>query len=315
MDTGPLRPSAFAALGVAALLAVDPSIVSAQALANRARRRLLYAPAKWGPWPEPRLTYANARIPEAMMALGATMSDDVLFSRGLTLLEWLVDVERGDGHWSFTPVDGRGPGDPLPGFDQQPIEAAAMADAAYRAWQLTGDDKWADAVLGTGHWLMGANDTGVPLYDPETGGCADGLEHDGVNANRGAESTLSGLMVLLRCRDVASGYEPLKQPLLVDNGSPDRPIGGTVGQQNGPVSTSVGPLHKDHTIDVTRSLPIERRDQQRFRKDRQHPSGRGIEERHIGRVHPVDGQFVIEEHQPRVRLDRRCTGPDADGTG
>ncbi len=314
VDTGPLRPSAFAALGVAALLAVDRSVTSAQALANRARRRLLYAPPKWGPWPEPRLTYANARIPEAMMALGAAMDDDVLFSRGLTLLEWLVGVERCDGHWSFTPVGGRGPGDPLPGFDQQPIEAAAMADAAYRAWQLTGDARWADAVIATGRWLMGANDAGVPLYDRETGGCADGLEPGGINANQGAESTLAGLTVLLRCRDITSDNEPLKQPLLIDNGSPDRPIASTIGQKNGPVGTSVGSLHEDHTIDVAGPFPIKQRDQQRLRKNRQHASGRGIDERHIGGVRPVDGPLVIEEHQARVRLDRRCTGPDAEST-
>ncbi len=314
VDAGPLRPSAFAALGVAALLAVDPSIISAQAVAARTRRRLLYAPAKWGPWPEPRLAYANARIPEAMMALGAVVSDDVLFSRGLTLLEWLVDVERCDGHWSFVPVGGRGSSNLLPGFDQQPIEAAAMADAAYRAWRLTGDDQWAEFVLDTGRWLMGANDTRVPLYDRGTGGCADGLQPGGVNANRGAESTLSGLTVLLRCRDVASDYEPLKQPLLIDDSSPDRAVGGTVGQENGPVGTSVGSLHEDDTIDVAGSLPIEHGNQQRLRKDRQHPSGRGIEERHIGGIRPVAGPLMIEEHQSRVRLDRRGTSPHAKGT-
>lgn len=313
VDVVPLRPSAFAAIGVAALLAADPSILSAQAVAGRTRRRLLCAPAQWGPWPERRLTYANARVPEAMMALGAAVGDDVLFSRGLTLLEWLVGVERCDGHWSFTPVGGRSPSDLLPGFDQQPVEAAAMADAAYRAWRLTGDARWADAVLDTGRWLMGANDAGVPLYDSGTGGCADGLQRGGVNANRGAESTLSGLMVLLRCRDVGSDCEPREQPLLIDNGSPDGPIGGTIGQENGPVGASVGSLHKDHTIDVAGPLPIEQRNQQRLRKDRQHPSGRGIEERYVGGVRPGAGPLVIEEQQPRVRLDGRCTGPDAEG--
>jgi hypothetical protein len=37
----------------------------------------------------------------------------------------------------------------------------------------------------------------VPLYDPTTGGCKDGLHPDRVNENQGAESTLSFLMALL----------------------------------------------------------------------------------------------------------------------
>ena len=315
VDPDPLRPSAFAALGAAALLAVDPSITPARVMAHKASRRLLDAPAQWDPWPEPRLTYANARVPEAMIALGLAIGDDVLCSRGLALLEWLGDVEWGDGHWSFTPVGGRGPSDPRLGFDQQPIEAAAMADAAYRAWRLTGEVRWADAVLDTGRWLTGANDTGVPLYDPETGGCADGLEPDGVNANQGAESTLSGLVVLMRCQDVASDHQPLKQPLLVDDSAPDRPIAGTIGQEYGPVGTSVSALHENDTIDVAVALPIEQGDHDRLWMNRQHPSGRGIEERHIGGVRPVGGPLMIEEQQPRVRLDRRGTGPYAEGAG
>ena len=40
-------------------------------------------------------------------------------------------------------------------------------------------------------WFLGNNDLGVSLYDPLTGGCADGLQEDGVNRNEGAESTLA----------------------------------------------------------------------------------------------------------------------------
>ena len=46
-------------------------------------------------------------------------------------------------------------------------------------------------------WFLGKNDLQVPLYDPTTGGCRDGLHPDRVNENQGAESTLSFLMALL----------------------------------------------------------------------------------------------------------------------
>ena len=40
----------------------------------------------------------------------------------------------------------------------------------------------------------------VPLYDPRTGGCRDGLHADRANENQGAESTLSFLLALLEMR-------------------------------------------------------------------------------------------------------------------
>src|SRR5882757_4071434 len=170
------RAMAFAALGAAELLAVKPD--------NGAARKLITdyaasAPAPnndpaW-PWPEPRLAYANAVIPEAMIAAGTALDDSTLRQRGLDLLAWLVELETADGHLSPTPVGGRGAGDARPGFDQQPIEVAALADACARA-----------AVV----------DAGQVMWDPETGGGYDGLHADGVNRNQGAESTLAVISTL-----------------------------------------------------------------------------------------------------------------------
>lgn len=71
-----------------------------------------------------------------------------------------------------------------------------MADACSRAWSLTGDSRWKDRVERAARWFVGANDVGAALYDPHTGGCADGLGPDYTNLNRGAESTLAALAVL-----------------------------------------------------------------------------------------------------------------------
>jgi hypothetical protein len=38
------------------------------------------------------------------------------------------------------------------------------------------------------NWFLGHNDLNMPLYDPKTGGCRDGLMADGINQNQGAES-------------------------------------------------------------------------------------------------------------------------------
>ena len=107
------------------------------------RRSVRWATDADWPWPEPRLSYANAVLPEALLAAGRSARRDPRSSRTVSrLLRWLLDRETVDGHLSPTPVGGAGPGDRPPGFDQQPIEVAAMADACARAAAVTGDADW-----------------------------------------------------------------------------------------------------------------------------------------------------------------------------
>lgn len=190
------RANAFAVLGASEVLRSWPDHRHARHLLERSVGHLLVRDdARW-PWPEERLAYDNARIPEALLAAGAHLADDGMVDAGLLLLEWLAATETRDDHFSFAPVDGWALGEPRPGFDQQPVEAAAMADARIRAWSMTGDNRWKDRVGLAAGWFLGANDTGATLYDPQSGGCGDGLEHDRVNQNRGAESTLAALAAL-----------------------------------------------------------------------------------------------------------------------
>jgi hypothetical protein len=50
----------------------------------------------------------------------------------------------------------------------------------------------------TAAWYFGANNSGLPAYDPTTGRTVDGIEADGrVNHNAGAESTIHGLLSML----------------------------------------------------------------------------------------------------------------------
>lgn len=144
-------------------------------------------------WFEPRLTYANARIPEAMIRVGAAVGDSRITQDGLDLLEWLIGIELLDGHFSFTPVGGRGPFDQPPEFDQQPIEAWAMVDACHAAAQVDNSSLWTRHLETGASWFLGNNDLGVWVYEPSSGAGFDGLCPAGVNRNRGAESTLAAL--------------------------------------------------------------------------------------------------------------------------
>jgi hypothetical protein len=188
-------------LGAAEVLSAWPCAAAARSLLEAAASRLgsLSPDPNW-PWPQARLAYDNARIAEARFAAGLAIGDQGLLAEGLHLLDWLVQVETCGDHFSFTPVGGRGPGDPRPAFDQQPIEAGAMADACARAFDATGEEPWAAACVRAAAWFVGANDVGVTLLDAVTGGCRDGLEADGRNANQGAESTLAMISALQQAR-------------------------------------------------------------------------------------------------------------------
>lgn len=202
------RATAHAAIGAAEVLDAHPGDAPALALLREAARSLPrpLTHADW-PWPESRLTYANALIPEALIATGAALNDDALLADGLRLLTWLVDAETLEGRFSFTPTGGRGPGDPRPAFDQQPIEAASFVEACARAFDLTRDRSWIEPIERAVVWFLGENDAGVPLLDLLTSGCADGLEPAGVNRNEGAESTLMLVTALQHAERLAGPGE------------------------------------------------------------------------------------------------------------
>ena len=194
------RANAFAMLGAAQIIEASPGHPLARQLLQRGSEHIRPGQDPEWPWPEERLAYDNARLPEALMTAGVHLGDEPLIEEGLGLLQWLVVVETRDGHFSFTPVGGWAPGERRPGFDQQPVEAGAMSDACATAWSVTGDPVWRDRVILAGRWFLGANDTGVALYDVTTGGGRDGLTPDGTNQNQGAESTLAALSSLQRAR-------------------------------------------------------------------------------------------------------------------
>ena len=66
-----------------------------------------------------------------------------------------------------------------------------MISACLSAFHLTSDPIWSREALRAFEWFLGRNDLAMPLYDPITGGCGDGLHSDRVNENQGAESTLA----------------------------------------------------------------------------------------------------------------------------
>jgi hypothetical protein len=189
-----LRSMAYAALGAAQVLMSAPDHDGARELLVDFVSQVGRCRAGDPPWPEDRLSYANARIPDALLASGAALGDSDIVRRGTDLLDWLVEAQMVDGHLSPVPSGGSSVAAVQRGFDQQPIEVTAVADAAARAFALTGQVHWRDTLAVAAGWFEGVNDLGTPMHDPATGGGFDGLTVGGPNLNQGAESTIAWLL-------------------------------------------------------------------------------------------------------------------------
>ena len=97
------RATAHALVGAAELVVSDERCVSARSLVEDGLASLPRGTdnERWM-WPEPRLAYGNALLPEALIAGGHAIGDDDAVNEGLRLLRWLVDAETLGDHFSFT---------------------------------------------------------------------------------------------------------------------------------------------------------------------------------------------------------------------
>jgi hypothetical protein len=150
------------------------------------------------PWFENVLSYDNAKLPHALIASARSSGNERAMSLGLQSLAWLLEQQKSPTG-CFRPIGCNGffeRGRERAHFDQQPIEAQATLTACIEAYHATEDPVWLKETRLAFEWFLGANDLGLDLYDPKTGGCHDGLQEDRVNLNQGAESTLAFLLSL-----------------------------------------------------------------------------------------------------------------------
>jgi uncharacterized protein YyaL (SSP411 family) len=157
--------------------------------------------ADWS-WFEDRLTYCNARLPQALLVSASRMGDEDMAKVAERSLEWLVSHHvAADG--TFAPVGTNGfyvRGEKRATFDQQPVEACAMVSACLDAHRVTGQQRWLEHARRAFHWFLGQNVLQAQVHDARTGGCRDGIHVDRLNENQGAESTLSFLTALVELR-------------------------------------------------------------------------------------------------------------------
>ena len=208
-----------------------------------ARRFIDHMSSEW-PWCEDVVTYANAKLPHALLMSGKWLQRGDIIDIGKRSLEWLLKIQTNeDNMLSIIGTEGWYPRNgPRARFDQQPVEAHALVDACIEAYHVTREPRWIEQARKAFNWFLGDNDLRTPLHDFTTGGCRDGLHADRVNENQGAESTLGWLMSLLLMHDLQ--MEQTLGELPADRMMDERPVQRAI-RPSGPV---VGAKVKTHAL-------------------------------------------------------------------
>ncbi|MBX6395911.1 MAG: glycosyl transferase, partial [Alicyclobacillaceae bacterium] len=146
-------------------------------------------------WFDDAMTYSNGVLPAALlrgaMITGSEEARRIAVDALDFLTESLIVSNRLEivGNEGWYPKGGR-----RALYDQQPVDAGAMVLAYTTAWTLLGRPQDRDGAVISFRWFTGQNVEGIPLYDPDTGGCKDGLQRGTANGNQGAESVIAYLL-------------------------------------------------------------------------------------------------------------------------
>jgi hypothetical protein len=164
------------------------------------------------PWFEAVLTYDNGRLPLALLLAFAATGERRYGQVARASLEFLVRQVYprhgmldliGNKGW-FRKAQARAV------WDQQPVDAASMAEVTAAAAQTIGPAQdYRALALAALEWFEGRNRHHAKLYVSATGACHDGLTEDGVNENFGAESVLAVFQAWLAVTDPSWTVPPV----------------------------------------------------------------------------------------------------------
>ena len=158
---------------------------------------------------------ALARTATHLRQCGAPRGDDRrrrragrpdLRQRGLDLLEWLLELRNGRrpplAHSRRRAGARRTAGPPSISSRSR---WRRLADACARAATADPRPIWPDGISSAAAWFQGANDSGLLMWDPETGGGFDGLHADrrepqpGRGVDPGRDLDFAARAALLAC--------------------------------------------------------------------------------------------------------------------
>jgi hypothetical protein len=172
-------------------------------LADQLTEQFRLASSQGWDWFESILTYSNARLPHSLfLAYEATGEDRFLQVASKSMI-FLIKTQTMNG--VFVPIGNRGwykKGSERAIYDQQSVEAACTTEAAIAAFRNTSETSYLLAANEAFEWFFGRNLQGLTLYNQENGSCCDGITPEGLNQNKGAESTISYLQARLNLEEL-----------------------------------------------------------------------------------------------------------------
>ena len=196
-------PRAYAIQGLADYLRRHANEAARSALIECANANLaLFAAHQhkdWS-WFAEQVTYDPGRLPLSLLAAFEITHDPRYRTAGLASLDFLLTHCYDPAGQQLSPVGNQGwfkRGSAPAAFDQQPIDAASLVEACTSAARISGNKMYAARARTALAWFLGNNRAHLPLYDPQSGGCHDGLSATGVSENEGGESTV--MYVIARC--------------------------------------------------------------------------------------------------------------------
>jgi hypothetical protein len=212
------RAWAFTLLGLDAYCVTLPENAFARelrhVLADRLMALISSVETKDWAWFEEGFGYDNARLPQALIVTGISLSAPDYLASGLRSLRWLM-TQQTSREGKFRPIGSESFGDKRvapKAFDQQPLEATASISACLAAWRADGDVEWQLDAARAFAWFLGSNDLSTSLVDIETGSCRDGLHPERANENRGGESVVSYLLSLAEIRELNRAFANRTKP-------------------------------------------------------------------------------------------------------
>jgi hypothetical protein len=156
-------------------------------------------------WFEAYLTYCNGRIPQALFEAYERIRDEYYLQVAKESFNFILKVQMNDG--MFTPIGNKGwykKSGLRAVYDQQSVEASCMAETALAAFRATRNSHYRTAAQTIFAWFLGKNTQGLSVYNPNTGGCYDGITLEGLNLNQGAEATVAYLLARLDMETIMS---------------------------------------------------------------------------------------------------------------
>lgn len=157
---------------------------------------------KWR-WFEPYLTYSNSRMSQALFTAYEVLGEPEYVQVATSSMDFLIETHMIED--MFVPIGTKNwykKNGIRSKYDQQPIEASCMIDAAYTAFNSTDDEKYKKIAQIIFEWYHGRNTNNVVLYNQKTSTCYDGITREGLNKNQGAEATLSYYLSYLKLREM-----------------------------------------------------------------------------------------------------------------